>query len=230
MSITLISLLLLFPSNIEDSPIATAQAALLMSFWSSPYGGTKNPNTLWLGRAIHHAKEANADRFWSLVPDSLVQDKQANTLKRLWWCCIIRDRILALAVRRTLQIATLVIEPQNELKLTYLDVADEFDRSKVYDSKTKRHLARILEHQVELCIYLTDIIPLLSPIENAIEDDLKLHTDLMGKLSDMKAMLRGWRRRVKERIPSFEDMSLSKQCVLEGAIILHTDLLHIYYQ
>ncbi|KAH7146918.1 hypothetical protein B0J13DRAFT_664667 [Dactylonectria estremocensis] len=76
---------LLFDLNIESSPIALAQAALLLTYWAISVGiGPTRPNTIWLGIAIHHAKSIRAHRMFDrsgLPPGSIPQSKHIRTLR-----------------------------------------------------------------------------------------------------------------------------------------------------
>lgn len=114
----------------------------------------KRVNSFWLGTAIHLAKDVDAHRYHAKT--SLSPERQ-NLLKRLWWCCILRDRILPLGVRRPLQ-----IQPQDfdftSSPLTKGDFANEVDRSKVYDAATKDSLVELLITLCDLAVSLTDMI------------------------------------------------------------------------
>lgn len=63
------------------------------------YAPTTNDrtSTYWLSTAINYARNAGADQYRT-TNDILHENKGA--LKRLWWCCIIRAKILALGLRR----------------------------------------------------------------------------------------------------------------------------------
>src|SRR5690606_11753257 len=84
---------LLYDLESESSPLAIAQAALLLSFWSP--STTRKPNTAWLSLAIQHAKSAEAHHYAAMPVFSAsthpLQHRKQNILKRIWWCCIIRD-------------------------------------------------------------------------------------------------------------------------------------------
>jgi hypothetical protein len=100
---------LLHDFDSESSMVYLAQAALLLSHWSPNFTQAfKKANSIWLSIAIQSAKSAEAPYFATKAPVSPVTDpiqfKRQNVLKRLWWCCIIRDRIMCLGLRRSLKI------------------------------------------------------------------------------------------------------------------------------
>lgn len=91
---------LLFDFEGDREPISTAQGALLLSY-HPPIRNHNKINTFWLGIAIQFPKDAGAHHYHTVIN---ISDHQKNALKRLWWCCILRDRIISLGVRRPLQI------------------------------------------------------------------------------------------------------------------------------
>lgn len=80
--------------------MSSAQGALLLTYYVSAFDA--KVNTYWLSNAVYLAKSINAHRYSSLEQVSL---KRSSQLKRLWCCCLLRDRILALGLRRPMQIA-----------------------------------------------------------------------------------------------------------------------------
>lgn len=70
----------------EGSP-ELIQCALILSHWS-PYDSSKDVNSFWADEAIHHARICELESS---------NDPQHRVI---WWCCLTRNRILALALRR----------------------------------------------------------------------------------------------------------------------------------
>jgi len=135
---------LLFDFDGESCLTSIAQGTLLLSY-CSPIRNYPRSNTFWLGIAIHFSKQADAHRYQT---KRNVSEEHRNTLKRLWWCCVLRDRILALGVRRQLQITSGDCEFNNQKPLVAEDFECEIRYSKVYDAATKHSLVQLL---VALC-------------------------------------------------------------------------------
>ncbi|KAJ3464899.1 hypothetical protein MRS44_009685 [Fusarium solani] len=130
---------LLYDLESELSPLIVAQASVLLSTASlSPSG---KPNGIWLSLAIENAKLAEAHLYTTITPTS--HSKQRNVLKRLWWCCIIRDRSMGLLLKRPVQITKEQFNFSDD-PLNSNDLKDELQRSKVYRPSTKFKLAEIL--------------------------------------------------------------------------------------
>lgn len=128
------------------------------------------PNTVWLSIAIQNAKNAEAP-YHATLPwmGRSPEAKRNNVLKRLWWCCIIRDRILPLGLRRGIQITRAHFDFEEHRPLGLMDLEDEIHRSLVYNPDAKRELIRILSHILDLCVILTDVLLLVFPLDGALD-------------------------------------------------------------
>lgn len=157
-------------------------------------------------------------------------------LKRLWWCCIIRDRILALGVRRSLQISRAHFDLEANTGLGFTDLADEVDRSKVYNAETKRCLIEIFVQLGELCSALTDLITLVFPLDDVPGWDRQLGLEGPAKLKECKAALRSWYKGAALRFPMFGGGSTPRMTTANSkqfqhdSVILYTNLMYMHYQ
>ena len=79
------------------------QLCLIISLWSPGPAGVQN-NSYWLNLAFRHAA---AGELWKAKPDV---DGRPSRHKLLWWCCLVRDRILALGMRRPYRLHTAASE------------------------------------------------------------------------------------------------------------------------
>jgi hypothetical protein len=66
-----------------------AQAAALLSFWS-PYDGTREVNSFWVDESLAHSLAAKLHE----------PTTGPHRNKVIWWCCIVRNRVVSLALRR----------------------------------------------------------------------------------------------------------------------------------
>jgi len=110
--------------NTSDHLVLT-KVALLLTYWS-PFDAEYQVNSYWTDRAFHHARVI---RLW---------DCQGESRYRLiWWCCLLRDRLISIALRRPYRI--------QEAKSTWPIVSDadfglEVMFPKFTNVKTKRTL------------------------------------------------------------------------------------------
>lgn len=232
---------LLFDFETESSPAAIAQASLLLSYWSpSTSPGTKNPNTGWLCTAIQQAKLAEAHHYSRMGGSGTAAEKRrANALKRLWWCCIIRDRVMSLGVRRPIQISRAHFDLEANPPFCRADLADEIERSRVYNPGTKSCLIEITMHLSELCVVLTDILTLVFPQDDTPGWSRQMAESDAGRVRQCKLELRRWYKDVALKYPMFcgnngPSSSQSKNGgkgreFYHDSVILYTNLMYMYY-
>ncbi|OHE99847.1 fungal specific transcription factor domain-containing protein [Colletotrichum orchidophilum] len=222
---------LLYDLESESSPLAISQASLLLSFWSSPTSPAfRKSNTAWLSIAIQNAKMVEAHHYATRT----ASPKKRNLLKRLWWCCILRDRIVGLGLRRSLQITRSHFTFDANESLGFSDLADEIERSRVYNPGTKRCLAEILEQLVELCVVLTDILILVFPLDDRPGWGREMRAEEQDKVRVCKVALQRWYKGVTLRFPMFGGGSVARiktpgNEFQHDSVILYTNLMYMYY-
>lgn len=91
---------LLYDFDYEDDRIYLLQALLLMTYWYESPNDQKD-TWHWMGIAISVATSIGLNKD----PSRGTLDKSRRHLwKRLWWSCVIRDRLIAIGMRRPLRI------------------------------------------------------------------------------------------------------------------------------
>lgn len=229
---------LLYDLESESSPLAIAQAGLLLSFWSP--SSTRKPNTSWLSLAIQHAKSAEAHHYAAMPVFSAathpLQHRKQNILKRIWWCCIIRDRTLGLLMRRPIQITGSHFDFDENPTLGFSDLVDEFDMSKVYNTATKRCLAEVLAQIIELYVVLTDILMLVFPLDDTPGWGREMKPEDAARVRECKVALRRWYKDATLRFPMFGggptpglNTGDNKDDYRHDSVILYTNLMYMYY-
>jgi hypothetical protein len=235
----------LFRNKTEVSPVILAQAALLLSNWtpstalSSELETSLPGNTYWLTQAVMYARNAEAHQYAKLVEPA--DAKRANTLKRLWWCCIIRDRVVGLCVRRGILIGRREFDFERNTPLGVSDLEDEAETSKVYNSGTKRALLEILEHILELCVILTDILALVFPLDDPHgQATRERRPDEHMKAEECRRELRRWYNQATLKFPEagagrhFSQQrprtAGTEKEFRHGSVTLYMNLMYIYYQ
>lgn len=205
----------LFNMHEQKDDVCSAQVALLLTYHAPTiYDRT---NSYWLSTAIHFARMCGADKYQSR---GLGFDCKA-TLKRLWWCCILRDRIMALGLRRPLQIKPTDFD-FSKPGLLEDDFQDEIYSSKVYEPATKRVLVHLAASLCDLAVAMNDIITFCytpRPDDESGTLDCSSH-DFRGTL----AKLDKWHQAAgaKLHVPS----RLSQT---HGSLTLFVNVIYIYY-
>lgn len=199
--------------------MATAQAALLLSFWTPPLRADSKPNTMWLMIAIENAKKSGADYYSDESNLGRVQvGGKYAAMRRLWWCCIIRDRILPLGVRRSIQITPAHFDLRKNMYLGLAELKAEIRNSKGHCEHTKDDLTSIMEAIVNLCVELTDILLLAFPLKSTVDQ----FDCILLEIRKCKDALYRW----YDETP-FRNYGSG---TTDQAVILNVNLMYTYYQ
>ncbi|EXJ63369.1 uncharacterized protein A1O5_11690 [Cladophialophora psammophila CBS 110553] len=110
--------------------VTRATVCLLLTFWS-PYNSDPCVNSFWLDRAFFHAREA---RLWDPLTDSATPSSQR---KVIWWCCLVRDRIIGMGLRRPHRLHTTAHERTWPM-VTMADFGSEVICSQYMDRRSKQ--------------------------------------------------------------------------------------------
>ncbi|KAL4803989.1 hypothetical protein BDV18DRAFT_162399 [Aspergillus unguis] len=212
---------LLFDFNGKRDPVATAQGALLLSY--SPDTNDRTTNTSWLGIAIQNARKANAHAY-NVIPTMTEHERLRK--KRLFWCCILRDRILPLGVRRSIYITNAHFDFANNPALTVDDLKGEITRSRVYDARTKQLLAELAVSLCGLAVALTDVIMILYPVDqlpvSSIASDAAPR--VQSHIDRARSSLTRWYESTIVRFPTPAGIGDA-----HGSLVLYTNLMYLYY-
>ena len=178
---------MLYDFGVERDLLRRSQAAALLSYESS--SSDISGNSTWLALAVQHARIINAHLYDHLPENG---SYKRSDLKRLWWSLILRDRIIALGMRRPLQILPSSFEVAFPEILQLQDFADEKHSSKVYDPEIKSALCDIISSQCSLAIALTPLIMTIYPPDQISGSSENL-TSLLDRAEDAKLRLQYWR-------------------------------------
>jgi hypothetical protein len=73
--------------------LVLTKVALLLTFWS-PFDAEHQVNNYWVDRAFFHAR---AIKLWDSQGET---DIMSGRRRIVWWCCLLRDRLISVALRR----------------------------------------------------------------------------------------------------------------------------------
>lgn len=92
---------LLYDFDYEANRVTVVQAVLLMTYW---YESPDDPKDVWywLGIATSVARTIGINCDTSTAP--LMSQRQRQLWKRIWWSCYMRDRMIAIGMRRPMRI------------------------------------------------------------------------------------------------------------------------------
>ncbi|KAK1761799.1 hypothetical protein QBC33DRAFT_574679 [Phialemonium atrogriseum] len=97
----------LYDFDLETDPVASLQGLLILTYWFSP----EQPKNgwFWLEAAISKAQLMDL----SAMVERCQQGRRKSLLKRLWWCCFIKENATHLELRKIprLRLETCDVEP-----------------------------------------------------------------------------------------------------------------------
>lgn len=227
----------LYNFDTERSPLHTAQAALLLAYWTPPFeDAATRPNTRWLRIAIENARSVRA-HLWHTVPpatDPRMKDHQA-ALKRLWGCCIIRDGTLAISSRRCCQIRDLDPRSNTRFPLTLQDLEDDMHDSKVYDPLTNRQLSMAFLGLAEICVQMVAVSMLLFPFDahHLTEAQPGGKAEETTRIMACKTSMDQWHQQSVKNVANCldgKDSAAEQRPKVHPSVTLFTNLQKIYYQ
>ncbi|KIW19593.1 hypothetical protein PV08_00166 [Exophiala spinifera] len=153
---------LLYDFDYESDRVSLVQSVLLMTYW---YETPDDPKDVWhwLGVAISVARTIGLNCDTSNAPMMSLQ--QRRLWKRIWWCCYMRDRLVAIGMRRPMRISN------GDSDVPMLELADfETDPlpaqltrmlggcPTVKDSTKRVALARMCIALAKLCVCISQVL------------------------------------------------------------------------
>ncbi|KAF5599675.1 cutinase transcription factor 1 beta [Fusarium pseudoanthophilum] len=231
---------LLYHLDTEPDRIARLQALLLMTYWYERADDEKD-TWHWTGIALSQIHVMGIHRS----PEQLgISPKAKRGRKRIWWSCYVRDRLLALGIRRparirpeTFNVPDLTIE---DLDMEPFDdaVTSFLGNPQMTDSATQRGLMLCFLELTKLCVHIGDILfSQYSVLNNDISKvDEKITMMIVPKKSaqqmqDMEKCdlkLRDWMENLEP--PCRYKAGQSRETAQgHSALHLHQALLHMIY-
>lgn len=207
----------------ERNSIVLAQSSLLLSLHATM--SDQKLNSMWLSKAITHAKAACANRYFSESNPS-----HQLRLKRLWWSCIIRDAMIVLGVRRKNQIGPEDFD-FDQAGLEEEDLAVECDKSDVYDASSKKLLSKIVVAQCALAVAIIPITDVVHPGDNANQPH---NTTVAALVSSMTAIQKAstelsvWARRFRLTLTNIASAG-DQEADSNPSLTLFAHMTMIYY-
>ncbi|KAF7190762.1 Cutinase transcription factor 1 beta [Pseudocercospora fuligena] len=191
----------LFDVGVEKDPIACAQACLLLSYYAPTYN-TLRVNSYWLGNSIRFARIARADIHYRLRGRDRARSR---LLKRLWWGVQMRDRILALGLRRRMQLELIQPPWQDESSILQVDDFEaELGRSHVHDLDTQHRIVDVLSLTCRLmqCLFHALTIYRHESLDERLETASSSLPETISNIQSSLRLLRHWQEQASRTFPS----------------------------
>lgn len=151
---------LLYDADVEPDPTTLVKVLLLMTYQCDKPGDTKG-RFYYLRIAVSLAADIGLNESLTSGHHST---KQLKMKRRLWWCCLMRENLLAMSERRTAGISTDI----STVPIPHLDDLNDTDLSEALcrfympNSETDaRILSKLCIQKIKLCVLIDRILDTL---------------------------------------------------------------------
>lgn len=196
--------------------MALVQAALLLSSGHSSRMDGNQDSSYWLAIAIRFAKSENMHLH---DQNRYADDNHLRLHRRIWQCCILRDRLLSLALHRPLQIPPDHHEYDHPI-VSVGDFEPEFQGLTVESAHIKRRSVDLLIKLCELAVHLTPLTNALYP-QTAGKATFQSTENIYDNLKKCQMSLDAWHATAPHC--DFREFA-------HKPTFLQVVMLHIYYQ
>ncbi|EWC44821.1 hypothetical protein DRE_06459 [Drechslerella stenobrocha 248] len=237
---------MLYDFDWEQDRISLIQALLLMTYWYETPDDQKD-TWHWMGVAISLSHTVGLHR--NPVTSSLSPRRQ-KLWKRIWWSCFMRDRLVALGMRRPTRIKD---EDCDVPMLTLEDFgfppeSDDLsevllggDAEELRQRRRQRTLALMCIEKAKLCVLIGNVLTVQYSVLNSVAtkdgviDTTKNLMLLHPKVTDVEVcevqvcddQLSEWQRKLTREAYWRPASSLLED--MDPCILLHRNLLHMVY-
>ena len=236
----------LYDFDYEVDRISLIQSLLLMTYWYETPDDQKDSHH-WMGIAVSLSHTIGLHRN---PENSNSMDPQRRRLwRRMWWCTYMRDRLIALGMRRPTRIKNKDFDvPMLNVDDFEIGVLPESascipnDCKVMRDTEMQRQLAIMCIEKAKLCIAMSHVLcvqySVLHNNHGVLSEEGSTRTTMMlvakklepelDEVQDCDSELQEWRDRLAEEaqyvVPTWHDIDLGNE-----SIVLNRSLLHMIY-
>lgn len=149
---------MLYDLDYETDMLTVVQSLLLMTYWYETPEDYKD-TWHWVGLAISHAYTLALHR------DPKGMDVDHKLRKRVWWSCFMRDRLIALGMRRPTRVkdedcdVPMLTEDDFEIKVLNPRISIiSSECSLIRDVDAQRDLALMCTSKAQLCLCISQVL------------------------------------------------------------------------
>lgn len=237
---------LLYDFDIEVDRISLIQSLLLMTYWYETPDDQKDSHH-WMGIAVSLSHTIGLHR--NPEKSSTMDGPRQRMWKRIWWCTYMRDRLVALGMRRPTRIKDKDFDvPMLKLDDFELEILPDgpscmpADCTYLRDAEKQRQLAVMCIEKAKLCICVSHVLSVqYSVLHNnhgVLSEEGSTRTTMMlvakkldPALNDVQACdeeLEQWKENLSEEAkyiePRWADIDSGK-----ADLVLNRSLLHMIY-
>lgn len=235
---------LLYDFDIEADRIPLIQSLLIMTYWYETPDDQKDSHH-WMGIAVSLAQTIGLHR--NPEKSASIDPARRKLWKRIWWSTYMRDRLIALGMRRPTRIKT------GDFDVPMLTVDDfeigvlpeessciPIECNLLRDVEKQRQLAVLCIEKAKLCICISNVLSVQYSVlqnqsaaasENSTRSTMSLQPKKGESTTEVQACdeaLQDWKNGLPEEahyvVPMWNDVESG-----DGYMVLNRSLLHMIY-
>ncbi|OAG35274.1 hypothetical protein AYO21_10545 [Fonsecaea monophora] len=181
----------------KEGHVALTQTALLLSHWS-PYNNSREVNSFWIDEAFRHA-----------ILGRLYSSTDCHDV-RTWWCCVVRNRVLAFALCRPNKLRR--IAPGKLPEFWACERNPALPRSKCHP---KKDVDQIFVAICMLSNIMCEILALQSNVgrldsASSLRERQKLDNEHLRQVTELEFHLQTWAEYYETTLSAIDQDSLSR--------------------
>lgn len=236
----------LYDFDVEVDRISLIQSLLLMTYWYETPDDQKDSHH-WMGIAVSLSHTIGLHR--SPEKSNTMDQARQRLWRRIWWSTYMRDRLIALGMRRPTRIKSKDFDvPMLTLDDFEIEALQDgpscipSDCKTMRDTETQRHLAIMCIQKAKLCIAMSHVLSVqYSVLHNnhgVLSEEGTTRTTMMlvakklepevDEVQDCDAELSKWKANLPEEAmyvaPTWNDVDAGNE-----SVVLNRSLLHMIY-
>lgn len=133
--------------------------------------------------------------------------------------------------QKPIQVTPAQFDTESHASLRYDDLADEVQRSRVYNGEAKKSLLEFLEQMMKLAVALTDLLLVLYPLDDIPNRNKRSVSEERMTIKDCRRRMKFWATEAGEvlRAPKPRE-NADPPDFSHGSVVLYHDFAYLLYQ
>ena len=236
---------LLYDFDVEGERYVLVQALLLMTYWYETPDDLKD-TWHWMGVAISLAHTIGLHRNPANIKQ--IDPRKQKLFKRIWWSCFMRDRLIALGMRRPTRIQDEDFDvPMLEESDFEIDVIPDDnqlfgpDCTLIRDTAIQRQLALMCIEKAKLCVCISHMLKVQYSVlsRDGMRPDNTTASTMMLFPNKAPENYEGVQKLVRELNDWYHELpeccqdgpvTEAEASICNGTVALQRTLIHMVYQ
>ncbi|KAF3401378.1 hypothetical protein DPV78_005131 [Talaromyces pinophilus] len=219
---------LLYDFDYEYDGLVLVQSLLLMTYWDESPGDLKS-TWYWMNIAASYCYRVELHRQSRCdVADMPILEQRLR--RRVWWCCYMRDGIIALGMRQPPMIeeesfdVPMLVESDFEIEeLAYSNTIEQLELTVLQDVKMQQELATLCIETAKLCIPMGQLLRARYSIRSLS------HSQNDQGIDSLRSELQTWATSLPDGLQEYQSTVLDARVGISTTMVQRTMLHMLYY-